>query len=73
MCNVGVCVPFAVAVHAVEAVPLSVQLREGVSNLSHLSGRRVLNGVGLPLMDPCDLLAQTLKVVFDILWQETGQ
>lgn len=59
--------PFAVVVHAVKAVPFGVELREGVSNLGDLSRRSVLNGIGLALVDSCDLLAKTLQILFDIL------
>lgn len=66
-CTKSVDAPLAVAIHAVEAVPLSIQLRESVSDLSHFSGRSIPNGVRLALVDPCDLLPQTFQVVFDVL------
>lgn len=52
--------PLAVVVHAVEAVPLGVELREGVSDLGNLSGGSVPDDVGLSLVDPCDLLTNAL-------------
>lgn len=60
-------VPFAVVVHAVEAVPLRVELCEGVSDLCNLSRRRIPNCIRLALMDPCDLLTKALQILFDIL------
>lgn len=66
-------VPLAVVVHAVKAVPLCVELREGVSNLSHLSRRSIPNGIRLPLMDPCNLLTQMLQIHFDILGKDKNQ
>lgn len=59
--------PFPLVVHAVEAVPLGIELCQGVCHLRHLSRRSVPDGVRLALVDPCDLLAQTLQIVFDIL------
>lgn len=66
-------IPLAVAVHAVETVPLGVELREGVSDLGHLGGRGVPDDVGLALVDPGDLLAQTLQVLFDVLQTKEGE
>lgn len=59
--------PFAVVVHAIEAVPLRVQLCEGVPDLRYLSGGRIPNGIRLALMDRCDLLTNALQILFDIL------
>ena len=59
--------PLAVVVHAVEAVPLGVELCEGVCDLGDFSRRSVLNGIGLALVDSCDLLAERLQILFDIL------
>lgn len=59
--------PVAVVVHAVEAVPLGVELREAVSDLGNLSRGRIANGVRLSLVDPCDPLTNTLQILFDIL------
>ncbi len=59
--------PLSVVVHAVEAVPLGVELCEGVSDLGNLSGRSIPNGIRLALMDPCDVLTNTLQILFDIL------
>lgn len=59
--------PLAVVVHAVEAVPLGVELCEGVPDLGDLGGRSIPNGVGLPLVDRCDLLTNTLEILLDIL------
>lgn len=70
LCVRPVHAPLAVVVHAVEAVPLGVELREGVSDLVHLGGRSVPNGVRLALMDPRNLLAQMLEIFFDILWKD---
>lgn len=63
--------PFAVIVHAIEAVPLRVQLCEGVPDLCYLSGRRIPNGIGLTLVDRCDLLTNALQILFDILEKDT--
>lgn len=59
--------PFAVVVHAVEAVPLGVELCEGVSDQGNLSRRSIFNGIWLPLVDPCDLLTNALQILFNIL------
>ena len=65
--------PLAMVVHAVEAVPLSVELCEGVSDLGDLSGRSILDDIRLPLMDPCDLLTNTLQTLLDILLKDKIQ
>lgn len=54
-------------VHAVKAVPLCVKLHEGVSDLSNLGGRSILDGIRLTLVDRGDLLAQTFQTLSDIL------
>lgn len=59
--------PFALVVHAVEAVPLGVELREGVLDLRHLGGGRIPHGVGLALVDGGDLLADMLQILLDAL------
>lgn len=65
--------PLAVVVHAVEAVPLSAELCEGISDLGNLSGRSIPDGIRLPLMDPCDLLTNTLQTLLDILLKDKIQ
>lgn len=62
--------PLALVVHAVEAVPLGVELREGVPDLRHLGGGGIPDGVGLALVDGCDLLADMLQILLDAL--QTG-
>ena len=59
--------PLAVVVHAVEAVPPGVELREAVSDLRDLRGGSVLDGIRLALVDSCNLLAQMIQIHFDIL------
>lgn len=63
--------PFAVVVHSIEAVPLRVQLCEGVPDLRNLSGGRIPNGIGLTLVDRRDLLTKILQILFDILEKDT--
>lgn len=63
--------PFALVVHAVEAVPLGVELREGVLDLRHLSGGGIPDGVGLALVDSGDLLADVFQILLDALETET--
>lgn len=63
--------PFALVVHAVEAIPLGVELREGVLDLRHLSGGGIPHGVGLALVDGGDLLADLFQILLDALETET--
>lgn len=65
--------PLAVVVHAVEAVPLGVELCEGIPDLCNLSGRSIPNGIRLALMDPCDVLTKTLQILFDVLQKDKTQ
>lgn len=67
------CVPFAVVVHAVKAVPLCIKLCESICNLCNLSRRRMPDGIGLTLVESCDLLTQTLQIIFDILQRHKCQ
>lgn len=63
--------PFALVVHAVETVPLGVELREGVLDLHHRSGGGIPHGVGLALVDGGDLLADLFQILLDALQTET--
>lgn len=54
-------------VHAVDAVPLGVELRQGVSDLGDLGGRSVPDGVGVVLVDSRDPVSETFQVFFDVL------
>ena len=65
--------PFAVVVHAVEAVPLCVELGEGVSHLCNLSLRRLQDGIRLALMDHRYLLPDTLQTLLYTLGEREGQ
>lgn len=67
LCAELVHAPLAVVVHAVEAVPLGVELCEGVADLGNLCRRSIPDDIRLALVDPCDLLAKTLQILFDIL------
>lgn len=67
------CSPFALVVHAVEAVPLGVELRERIVNLGDLSGRRVQDDVRVALVDFGHTLAHPLQIFLDDLKEEKTQ
>lgn len=63
-------VPFAMIVHAVESIPLCVKLCQSVPDLCGFSMRSFLDDVGVPLVDPRDLIAQILQTLLDNLKDE---
>ncbi len=62
--------PFPLAVHAVDSVPLGVQLCQGIRYLSHLLSGIFQNHIRLALINHFNLLTQPLQTLRYILQTE---
>lgn len=59
--------PFVIIVHSIQSVPFCIQLSKCIPDLNGFRSRSFEDDIWLFFMNDCNLLAESVQLVFDIL------